>query len=91
MALHAKAIRRHIDIMHPFEGQRILDADLDNHPVGGPGQNGAYRRQYAGFRFPSSWGFSGYPVNFPGRNPVVNPGPIGPNSIFGFLLPVLSQ
>jgi hypothetical protein len=34
MALHAKAIRRHIDSMHPFEGQRILDADLDNHTVG---------------------------------------------------------
>jgi hypothetical protein len=35
VALHTKAIRRHRDIMHPFKGQRILDADLDNHPVGG--------------------------------------------------------
>jgi hypothetical protein len=57
MALHAKAIRRHRDFLHPFEGQRILDADLDNHPVGGLDKMGLIVEAVGRIQIPFVLGF----------------------------------
>jgi hypothetical protein len=74
--------------MDPFRGQRILDADLDNHPVGGLDKMGFILEAVRRIQIPLVLGFSGFPVNLLGRTSVVNPELIGLNSIFTFLLPI---
>jgi hypothetical protein len=43
--------------MHPFEGQSILDADLDNHPVGGLDQMGLIMEAVRRVQIPLVLGF----------------------------------